>query len=854
MLNDKKRKVLRKIARGNIKENKVRNLVLMVAVIAVTIILFTISASGISYFINFSTMNLRLKGTNTDGFVNNLTDAEHNKLYSIDEIYSIGTQYFVGTINSSDNHWVTALSAYDEVEWENNILPTIKNFIGRIPEESNEILLSEGALEALNIKARDIIGKEIELDLNINGILTTKKFKIVGIYEDFIDSNLRSSGSISGNILAASMQLKKDNMQPKANCIVSEEMARKVCPIQNIYTTFQISDGDNIDILIAYALGLNNTDNIMIVKDTNNNGGYIGIVLAIVICVVICLCGYLCIYNIMSIALIKDIHFWGNLKAIGTSGKQLRYIADYETCYFVFRSLPIGLLIGAALTSGFVPFILRTLTGSGGYADIMPFDMHYSLFAFVFTGVFCCATVLVSFKKSLRTLEAMTTIEALRFNGENCGKSSSNSGQHSRCNGKLHKMAWNNVFYDKRRFLTVIFTLFMGLFLFLLSYTLFSSPDWELYLETEAPDDFCITDNTMINNFHEDNPNNWEENYLTPNLYESLKEIDGVSSIDMVCLQPIQIGYEDCLKTYNEKGENENIWGTAVFVDMDKLINYKLAHEKQYNYEKFDDYLNGRIVYVSAAENGSCPEIEGKEIKILNPENGKEVTYNIGGILDANTDNKLGMVQSGTYNEREKIKVFMSNEGIKRLTDNPIIYEIRMNADDGKEAFVKEAIKEIIKMNGKIEIIARSDLLPAYKPVAASFLAIGTIFSGILFIMGIMNFINSLCTNIYTREKELAVLAGIGMSQKQIIIMLVYEGIYYAFTTIALLGTVGICLVYIFMKLTQKVFYFFVFKPPVTMLLMLLALLALICASIPFFTYRGINKKSIVERLKNNDE
>lgn len=167
MLNDKKRKVLRKIARGNIKENKVRNLVLMVAVIAVTIMLFTISASGISYFINFSTMNLRLKGTNTDGFVNNLTDAEHNKLYSIDEIYSIGTQYFVGTINSSDNHWVTALSAYDEVEWENNILPTIKNFIGRIPEESNEILLSEGALEALNIKARDIIGKEIELDLNI---------------------------------------------------------------------------------------------------------------------------------------------------------------------------------------------------------------------------------------------------------------------------------------------------------------------------------------------------------------------------------------------------------------------------------------------------------------------------------------------------------------------------------------------------------------------------------------------------------------------------------------------------------------------------------------------------------------
>lgn len=854
-MNQLERKALKKIAQCNIKENKVRNLVLIIAIIAVIIMLFVISGSGISYFKNFSTMNLRIKGTNTDGFVNNLTDIERDGLYSIDELCNLGTQYFVGTINSSENDLVMSVSAYDEVEWDNNILPTIKNFIGRRPEENNEILLSEGTLKALNINTTDIIGKTIKLDLKINGNPTKKQFKIVGIYEDFVDSKLRSAGSISGNILAAGLQLKEDSMVPKTNCIVSEKMAKNVCSMQNIYTTFQISHGDNIDSLIAYKLGLNSTENIMIVEDANNNGKYMGILLAVIICVVICLCGYFCIYNIMSIALIKDIHFWGNMESIGISRKQLRYIVDYETSYFVFRSLPIGLLIGTMLTWRFVPFILKTLIGSGGYAAIMPFNMHYSFFVFLFTGFFCYVTVLISFRKTLVTLKSMSPIEALRFNGNNFrGLSDINIGQHSRCNGKLYKIAWNNVFYDKRRFVTVILTLFMGLFVFLLSYTLFSSPDWNLYLDTEAPDDFCITDYTVTNNFNKDTFKRWEKNCLTLDLYKRIEKIDGVTSIDMVCLQPVQISYGDCIKTYNSDREKENIWGTAILVDIEKLGNYKLAHEKQYDFENVDDYIKGKTVYLSATESGYCPEIEGKEIEILNPESGKTVIYNIGGILVENTNDKLGEVNSKSYNEREKMKVFMSNEGVKRLAENPIIYQIKINVKEEKEPYVKEMLNKIIETSDRVEIIARSDLLPTYKPIAASFLAIGIIFSIIFFIMGIMNFINSICTNLYTREKELAILAGVGMSQKQIINMLIYEGMYYALITIALLGTIGICIVYAFMKFTQKEFYFFVFKPPIYMLLLLLILLGLICVSIPILTYRGINKKSIVERLKNNEE
>lgn len=61
------KEALKKIAKANIENNKIRNIALTTSVIAVSIMLIIVLGVGTSYVKNFSEMNTRLKGTNAQG-------------------------------------------------------------------------------------------------------------------------------------------------------------------------------------------------------------------------------------------------------------------------------------------------------------------------------------------------------------------------------------------------------------------------------------------------------------------------------------------------------------------------------------------------------------------------------------------------------------------------------------------------------------------------------------------------------------------------------------------------------------------------------------------------------------------
>lgn len=852
-----KKEILRKLAQSNIRENRVRNRVLVVAIAAVSVMLLTVMGSGISYFKNFSVMNTRLKGTNAQGFIHNISEEQAKKLRSMKEVGSIGKQYFVGTADSAGNDRVVAVSAYDDSEWDHNIFPTIKDFKGRMPSGRNEILLSEEAMKCFHTD-QNPIGSEVTLTLAINGKQMEQTFLVVGTFHDFVVTNARSNGSISGNVLAASLNLQEKNQIPEANCVVSEEFAAQYCKEEAVYLTFRIHQPENIAQTLGTELELEQESDLMIVQSGISQSRYLGIVLAAAVGIIISLCGYLCIYNIMNIALIKDIHFWGNIRAIGTDSSQLKSIIRYQTNYFAARGIPAGIAVGAVLTVGFVPLILKTAVGSGGYADIMPIAMRYNVWVFLITILFCYFTVYISFRRSLKILSAMTPIEALRYNGETGRKSKRKKREEQKsCGGKIYRMAWNNVYHDKKKFYVVISTLFMGLFVFLLSYTLFSSPDWELYLDKEAPDDFTIIDFNVLRQELKEQGEKTNNAFLNDDVYAKLQSLDGIEDMKKLYLQPVSVRYQECFSDYTENVTD--LSATAAGIGTELLKHYRLADQADYKDADLEEFESGETVYINASKAGTYPDIAAAdEITLCHKQTGQEVSFRIAGILQP-TDGEeeynpeeLGATTMTTYLDQEEMRIFMSENGIRRLTDSPSIYKIQINVDPQKESYVKESVREIIGQQA--DVTNRSDLLPAYQPVAKSFLVIGAIFSSILLIIGIMNFINSLCTSIYTREKELAVLSGIGMSKRQIIKMLTMEGSYYAFITIALLGTVGTAVIYLFMTFTKEQFYFLQFVPPVPMLILLLILLCMICVSTPWITYRSISKHTIVERLKSCEE
>ena len=66
----------------------------------------------------------------------------------------------------------------------------------------------------------------------------------------------------------------------------------------------------------------------------------------------------------------------------------------------------------------------------------------------------------------------------------------------------------------------------------------------------------------------------------------------------------------------------------------------------------------------------------------------------------------------------------------------------------------------------------------------------------ILILIGILNFINVMITGVNIRLKEFAIMESIGMTKKQIKMMLTYEGLYYALVTTGFILTLGIGIIY----------------------------------------------------------
>ena len=120
--------------------------------------------------------------------------------------------------------------------------------------------------------------------------------------------------------------------------------------------------------------------------------------------------------------------------------------------------------------------------------------------------------------------------------------------------------------------------------------------------------------------------------------------------------------------------------------------------------------------------------------------------------------------------------------------------------------------------------------------------------SGILILIGVINFINVMLTGIFTRRTELAVMESVGMTQKQVRRMLMLEGIYYAGITLALILTLGSGILYLVGFMTEKTADYAVYRYPWGWLAILSSLIFAICILVPILVYRVERAVYLIKR------
>lgn len=161
-------------------------------------------------------------------------------------------------------------------------------------------------------------------------------------------------------------------------------------------------------------------------------------------------------YNIFQISVIRDIRFYGMLKTIGTTGKQLRKIIRRQACILSVMGIPLGLVVGFFVGKGLLPFIMRLSSYQGDCSKVSP-----SAWIFIGAVVFSFVTVFISTLKPGRVVSKVSPIEALRYTDG--GKIEKRTEKKSRNGAKMSKMALSNLGRNKKRTILVILSLSLSL-------------------------------------------------------------------------------------------------------------------------------------------------------------------------------------------------------------------------------------------------------------------------------------------------------------------------------------------------------------------------------------------------------
>ncbi|MBQ1992677.1 MAG: ABC transporter permease, partial [Clostridia bacterium] len=147
---------------------------------------------------------------------------------------------------------------------------------------------------------------------------------------------------------------------------------------------------------------------------------------------------------------------------------------------------------------------------------------------------------------------------------------------------------------------------------------------------------------------------------------------------------------------------------------------------------------------------------------------------------------------------------------------------------------------------------SKSSLRENFKSFQNMFLLMGGLLCAIIGIVGILNFFNAIMTSILSRKREFAVLQAVGMTNKQLKTMLVYEGLFYALSSALIALILSVIMNPLIAVLLEKMFWFFSANFTVVPFLIVVPIFALLGWLIPSVLYKQASKHSVVERLREN--
>lgn len=658
---------------------------------------------------------------------------------------------------------------------------------GRLPEQAMEIALSEDALKFLGFdgKVGDTISLPVSKTLRHDiapSIEFTADFVLVGITKsNYIGYSYGGITGIVGTDTAEQL-LPEEYLYYKVDFRTADKRSFQNT-VNDVIQKFQIHELDtsyNQVYLQACGIRFDSQEN-----SENSGSGFSFMAAAgVMVGVLILLAAGLVIYNILKISVSKRIKGYGVLRAIGSEKSQLYSIVSLQILILCLIGIPVGMIVGLLSTKGIIimatSFLSPEIFMVQNTSELQNLISANSTGKVPFLVISAAITLFFAFMAAIPAAKYAAKVPpTVAMSGRNTKVKRRNRKSKTIRNFEAY-YARLNLKRNRGRTAITVLSLVMSIAVFIALQSFTTLLNTASGMEDNHLGDYSIVNETV--GFSADD-------------LEELRQSSAVSSVaaiqfllykpdDAGHISDIALGFElQPGETFQVVGLNDDYWDYFMGSELsaEDLTLLKSGKACIVRNPLALNYGGTELERTSFAA-GDAISVAGRDIPII-----------------ATLDGYDGYVSVGNSGFTNGVQVIVSDCIYSELTGTAIYNEMcpTLNADADRELFDAVAEKICQDIPGTTYLSYEE----TDRQLEESFEQIRLLAWGlILFVglIGLLNIINTVYTNIHTRVMEIGMQRAIGMSAGSLYKTFLWEGAYYGIIAAVIGNIVGyICTIFV---------------------------------------------------------
>ena len=855
MLKVSNQKITAEIASTTYKANGKRNLLTIFALFLTTFLISVIIALGVSYWNTISQRQMRMEGMDYDVELTEPAEEQVQIIRDMDEVRYAGLAVKCAIVEEYNGKTLDKMRLYwlDDICWEKQTVPALEEYVGHYPQKENEIMLSGSALTAIGIdKPREGMSIPVtyytlaseEEDAAAENVQAAgdqsiqKEFILSGWYTDYTGNDrgyvseafFKETGVKQTDLTQGALKITLNNPLYSEKDIIRMQQAVGI-------RRLQIIEGD---------------------YDTISSFLKMSVVLAGLLLMIFA-SGWLFIYNTLYISITKDIRYYGQLKTIGMTSRQLKNVVYRQAFFNSCIGIPAGLLASAVVSRLVIPGILHMVNPSVPASQVTP----VSVWIFLLAGGFALLTNFLSSRKPAKLAGEVPPVEAMKYVAGSAGtpkpqraSKTARAPKPQRSGNLLFSMAKQNMFRDKKQAAVIFLSFIIALSVFVTVNVIIVGNEAARVLNESMDYDICFKNETTLDDDR--------RQLITDEAIENVRNISGVKEVRKVTSTVAVVPYQEevygeylreIYKTRHSPGNYEEDMeqyknNPAYSMFNSRLIGldeagFALVNEKLGNVLDKDQFMRGEIAVSPNFFLEGDSGMKGKTVHFYLPDGlhpDKEETVKIAAVGES--DINPAYFAGGYIPE-----LMVSENYAQKLMGETFTELIEVVYDEPLSAGTEEAVRAVFAGEDDITYNSKLERYNEMKESENQVRVLGGSLGIILAMLAVLNYLNVMAAGIQARQDELATLESIGMTVKQTKNMLRLEGAGYALISIAGALILGIPLSFAAFQAMNV--YFISYSVPWAANLILFAVVLLVCITAPVGLYRKTQNRSVIERLRN---